>query len=294
MYQAAKNYTYIVYPDVHYMFNFRSPYKKDITSINSNIKNGVLMYADTANLGVALTDYKFEKDMDTILYYLSKKFNAQKLSQISHKLPTDQVPLYVLKIPSDFYGGYRMGIYDLFPMPIVDFLDSSVKNTNRTGELHPLFMNEFKMPANFCYGVYHKDLGGLMLNPEWSPIPDFKSGLTFTRPGILRLNQYNEAETANLFDKKLNTKQKIIDYMRQTKGDIFATQKFDDMVDMYHRIYGEDIPTDPEPLEENKIYREFNKRWDITQDLPIVNNFQRDPKTDLSAGMKEELEERML
>lgn len=294
MSQVLKDYMYIVYPDVHYMFNFKSPYKKDITSIHSNVKDGVLMYADTANLGVVLTNHKFEKDMENILYYLSKKFSAQKLPQINHKLPTDQVPLYILKIPADFYGGYRMSVYNLFPMPIVDFLDSSVKNTNRTGELHPLFMNEFRMPANFCYGVYHKDLGGLMLNPEWSPFPDFKSGLTFARPGIIRLNKYNEEATATLFDKKLDTKQKIIDYMRQSKGDIFATKNFDNMIDRYHNIYGDDIPTNPEPLDENKIYREFNRRWDITQDLPIINKFQRHPKTDLSAGMKEELEDRML
>lgn len=264
--EELKRYLYYVHPDLHYFRRFKSPYKSDITSIYSNLTQGVLMAGDPDNYGMLYSDDHFERDQDMLLYYLENKYSNLKSYRGTKRFSEEGVPLYVIKFPYQYLKGGKGGNNFYMPMPMMErFAHTEVNPIDKDFGV-TTFANEFRFNPELNYGVYSKDLGGFIPNPNWTPVPDFM-GYTFNKYAIPTLLFRHEGEIAEQHINNLKTKEDVLKYEQSIGNEIYLNHDTQAIIDTYKEIYKRDLPEHPRQITEDEIYKKFNMHWDITTGL---------------------------
>lgn len=264
--EELKKYLYYIHPDLHYFKRFKSPYKSDITSIYSNLTQGVLMSGDPDNYGMLYSDDRFEKDKDLLLYYLENKYSNLKAYHGAKRYSEEGVPLYVIKFPYQYLKGAKRGNDFFMPMPMIERFETTDVNSIDKDFNMPTFYNEFRFHPELNYGVYSKELGGFIQNPGWTPVPDFM-GYTFNKHAIPPLLYNREGEIIDQHINELKTKADVLKYEQSIGNEIFLHHNTQEIIDRYKEIYKFDLPTYTDQIKESDIYRQFNMNWDITTGL---------------------------
>lgn len=261
-----KKYYYFIHPDLHYFKRFKSPYTQDVSSIYQNLHSGVLMSGDFNNYGQLYSGDAFESEKDKILHYLDRKYANLKLYHGSRRFSEESVPLYVMKFPFQYLGGdfERNGEY--FPMPMFDRFESTCNNKYCDNMDLPSFANEFRVNPELNYGIYSKDLGGFVENPNWTPVPEFL-GYTFNKYALPYLIKNGEKDIAMLHYSEFKSREDIAKFERDLGNEIYLNHKLGNLIDMYMDIYGKDISSERHELTEKEILDKFNMNWDITTGL---------------------------
>jgi len=264
--ETLKRYLYYVHPDLHSFRRFKSPYKSDITSIHSNLTQGVLMAGDPDNYGMLYSDDHFERDKDLLLYYLENKYANLKTYHGGKRFSEEGVPLYVIKFPCQYLKGAKVGNDFYMPMPMVERFNSTEVNPIGKNFDMPTFSNEFRFHPELNFGVYSKELGGFIPNPAWTPVPDFM-GYTFNKYGIPGLLYSKEKEVADRHINEFKNKEDVEKFEKSIGNEIYLNHDTQAIIDRYKEIYQSDLPTNPREIEESEIFKKFNMHWDITTGL---------------------------
>ena len=171
-----------------------------------------------------------------------------------------------MKVPAEYITGKMIGKDEYMPMPMFEKIQKIQTFNYIINMDRPTFGGVFRMNPELNFGVYSKDLGGFVENPNWTPVPEFL-GYTFNKYAAQFLYNHNERDVVYLHCRQFHTKDEIAKFENDLGGEIFINHKTDNVIDMYMDKYGKDIPNERHQIEEKTILDKFNQNWDITTGL---------------------------
>ena len=260
-YEKLRQYCYIVHPDLSYLDN-NYYLLKDINSINQNLIYGVHMDRDPDIYGNYFYPQELEDNNFDFLRYFEEKYKEKIKSQKTLAFPNEGIPIYLIKYPKLFEGTVETDDPYLLPMPFYSINGNEYSHADKS--LKHTAVSFLRTHPWLTYGVYSKDLGGLIKSPSWTPIIE-PVGYTFSKYAYKKLRECGEKELAD-FHLKNGTLQDIFAYQMEHDKQIYFNHDTQKVYNRYKEVFDDQLHAISLP-EKNVIFNAYLNNWDITSGL---------------------------